>query len=198
MNIASRWVAGAIVAMAVGLFGVKDCHATEPRGIWEAGLFIPYMNFDTDAPIEDSAGQDDEIRSAFGHGLSFAYRFSNHHALEAEGAWVSSDSEDMGGKNHFAIRTRYTTLAYRGEMKIGSRLALFGTLGIGWFYARAMETDHPNYGGWAILEGGGLRFYTGQLASVRVYVQHMRIRLDPDDADNLMVAVGGAWHFGTR
>ena len=31
-------------------------HATEPRGIWEAGLYIPYMNFDTDAPIRDSAG----------------------------------------------------------------------------------------------------------------------------------------------
>ncbi len=46
--------------------------------------------------------------------------------------------------------------------------------------------------------GGMLRFYTGHLASFRVYVQHMRIRLEPDDADNLMVAVGGSWHFGTR
>lgn len=199
------WVIAALMALvavpAAGAVAAAESAQPTPvryEGKWEGSLFLPFVSFDTDAPIEDSAGVDDEIRNAFGRGLSFGYNFTRSQAIEATGTWVDSDSEDQRGAVHFSVRTLYALLAYRVTWNMTPRLVPFFTAGVGHFSCRSLERNHPDYTGPMAAWGAGLRYYTGSRSSIYLYTQLSQVDLEPDDADNLTVAVGLTSHFGHR
>jgi opacity protein-like surface antigen len=161
-------------------------------------LYTPYISFDTDAPIQDMDGLDDEIRNAWGRGLTLGYRFTVNHALQGSMSWVDSDGEDNRGMTYFAIRTRYAFLTYQWSWKMGERLMPYFLVGPGYFSARAKSAEHVSFGGVAYALGGGLRYQTSSRSSAFLMVQTSHVDLDRDNADNLMVAIGLTAHLGHR
>lgn len=180
------------------LIGTEGAEAGEYDGKWDVSLYTPYISFDTDAPIQDMDGLDDEIRNAWGRGLTLGYRFTVNHALQGSISWVDSDGEDNRGMTWFSIRTRYTFLTYQWSWKMGERLMPFFMVGPGYFSARAKSAEHVSFGGVAYALGGGLRYQTSSRSSAFLMVQTSHVDLDRDNADNLMVAIGLTAHLGHR
>jgi hypothetical protein len=168
------------------------------KGSFEMVMFIPWVAFDTTAPIPDNQGQSDEIANGFGYGLGVGYNFPQRHAIEISYYKVVTDSEDMQGANFFSIHTRYYTLGYRKNWNWKGNVDPFLTAGAGDFYAKAKEVNHSSYGGPAVYVGGGLRFSPARRSSLRIYAQEMYVELNnrADYALNFMVTLGGVFYFG--
>jgi len=190
------------LALAACLLGSTSLRAetTAPPpsydGKMELGVFIPFSIYDSDFPVRDLMGEDDEIRNAFGRGIELAYNFSPSHAIETNNSWIDSDSEDRRGDNHFSIRTRYNLLTYRFTFYCTPRWAGFVMAGAGAFRARAMEEDHVSFGGRVLTAGAGVRLYTSHRSSMFLMVEGARVNLFPTDANNIVIAWGITSHFG--
>lgn len=189
-------MAGGLSVLLLLTAFASDNQGAEFGGRIELGVFIPHMSFDDDARVADRQGLDDGIEDAFGQGVSAAYNFNRRHALEVDTAWLNSKGEDQRGRNFFVIQTRYHTIAYRRQWWLTDRYVPFLNAGVGSFYARARETNHPNDGGGALLVGGGLRYFVDRRSSVRVYVQHSEIDLNTAHTVNRLVMFGASWHLG--
>ena len=187
------WPAAACLLMATGAATAGDYD-----GRWDISLYIPYISFDTDAPIHDKNGLDDQIENSFGHGLILGYRFTVNHGLMGSISWVNSQGEDNNGMTFFAIRTRYMFLTYQWSWKMGERVMPYFSLGPGYFSARAQSEEHVSFGGVAYALGGGVRYQTSSRSSAFLLVQTSHVDLDEDNADNLMVALGLTVHVGHR
>lgn len=169
---------------------------TSYDGKFELGLYIPFGKFDSSVPVRDTMGEDDEIRDAFGQGIHVAFNFSPHHAIESKNTWISTDSEDQRGANHFAIRTRFNTLDYRYTHNVTRKFAPFVSLGVGWFRAKALEASHVSRSGSIVETGLGLRFYTSHRSGLFLMVDRTRVNLEPRDAVNVIYSAGITSHFG--
>ena len=165
-------------------------------GNWELGVFVPYSAFDTNVPIRDLRGVDDEIRDTYGRGFDLAYNFTRHHAIETNNSWVDSDSEDQRGAIHFSVRTRYNLLNYRYTMWWGQRWAPFLMVGAGAFRARVLEEDHESFGGRVTTAGAGLRYFLSHRSSTFFMVEGARVMLNPEDATNVVFMWGISAHIG--
>jgi len=195
------WMRGAaILACLLGSSALAAAREKAPAasydGRWELGVFIPFSVYDTDFPVRDLMGEDDEIRNAFGRGIEFAYNFNSRHAVETNNSWIDSDSEDRRGGNHFSVRTRYNLLTYRFTMYCTPRWAPFVMAGAGAFRARAMEEDHVSFGGSVLTLGTGIRLFTSHRSSMFFMVEGARVNLFPNDANNFVYSWGISSHLG--
>jgi outer membrane protein with beta-barrel domain len=195
---AAREVVRAAAILAVLAAAARESRAIETEGAVELGLFIPYVAFDTNAPIIDHRGENDAIRDSFGRGIGGGYDFPRNNAAEFALYWVSTDSEDMHHRNHFSILTRYFTLGYRRNWSWKGVVDPFFSVGAGDFYANAMEVDHDSFGGRSYYAGVGLRYSPDSRSSVRVYLQEMHVDMEvqPHRANNVLFAVGGVFYLG--
>jgi hypothetical protein len=194
-----RLVAGRGVGLILAVVaGWSPTSAIDPKNNFEVGLFLPYVAFDTQAPIRDNKGEDDDIHDSFGYGIGAGYNFPRRNALEFSWYKVASDSEDQHGANHFSIITRYVTIGYRRNWNWAGDVDPFFTAGLGDFYANAKEVDHVSYGGRSYYAGIGLRYSPDRRSSVRVYLQEMYVDLEvePHRAVNLLAAVGALFYVG--
>ena len=82
------------VGCMVGFLG--ECRGEE-AGRWQLGFGVGRVAFDTDAPIKDQNGLDDDIESAFGGWMTFGYSFTPKHSVQFVHFQASSSGEDMGG-----------------------------------------------------------------------------------------------------
>lgn len=175
----------------------SSIHAVTPGGRWEGGLFIPHVNFDIDAKIEDLDGVDDAIENEFGYGLLFGYNFSGKQAVILEQSWIDSRGEDRLGMLFFDIATRFTLVNYRYCWTREHSFAPFVTAGVGAFGARVRTSDLLSTTGPSWQIGAGLDFPVETRASIRLFVQQIWVDLETDLATNLMAGFGASFWFGS-
>ena len=186
-----------IFAVVVGCMAgsLGECRSEEP-GRWQLGFGVARVAFDTDAPIRDLDGLDDDIESTFGGWITFGYSFSRKHSVHLVHLVASSSGEDMGGDNHFAIDTRYDSIAYYRAWPQFKKWIPYANIGGGGFWARARETAHPNFSGTTIAIGGGVAYVVAPRASITFGIVFARVFLDGSDALQYSPAIGTRVSFG--
>jgi hypothetical protein len=192
----SLLLAGLCAASITAPRAEEEETAASYAGKWELGLFVPFSMYDTEFPVRDFQGEDDEIRNAFGRGIAFGYNFTSRHAVASHDSWVDTDGEDQRGRNFFIVRTRYLQLDYRFTFPGPIHWAPFVQAGIGAFRARAKEINHESFGGRTWTGGAGLRLYTTHRSSMYWMAEAVRVNLHPSDALNYVFSWGITSHLG--
>ena len=128
--------------------------------------------------------------------MTFGYSFSRKHSVQFVHFQASSSGEDMGGDNHFAIDTRYDSIAYYRAWPNFKRWIPYANIGAGGFWARARESDHPNFNGTTIALGGGVALAVSPRAAITFGVVFARVFLNGSDALQYTPAIGTRLSFG--
>jgi opacity protein-like surface antigen len=173
----------AILAILVAATGTAS--AEWKAHSFEVGLYVPYVSFDSDLPLDND----------FGYGVRFGYKFVKGHEVEI--GWNTIATEfDAGPFGSFDVDFSTLNLGYLYNWTKVKGCTPFVTGGLGSskfdFDQGGSETDSMYY------VGGGVRFYFTNNFNLRLEGDYQTVDGDNDTAGNWIGAVGVGWSFGGK